>query len=191
MSIFVLDNNIFSRMLKNFGMETFADDIYVPWSNGMQNGTIISVDEVYNELEKMWGMNDSVENISAEGAWLKKHKLAFKPMTNTEGKIVADIFKNNKFRDGIKEKSLREGTPEADAILVAKAKSVGGIIVTAEANDKPNSDKIPNICVAFNVPYMNLDHFQRMLRNISAGRDFLQDVMILTELSETIQNKTG
>jgi len=63
-------------------------------------------------------------------------------LTSEEGYIVAEIFKNRKFREGIKEKSLRSGSPEADALLVAKAKAkakakaVGGVIVTAESDQK-------------------------------------------------------
>ena len=42
--------------------------------------------------------------------------------------IHGEIYKNKKFREGIKEKSLRNGTPEADAMVVAKAKVVNGIV---------------------------------------------------------------
>lgn len=183
MSIFVVDNNIYSLSLRNISLDVFTD-IYEPWSLGMENGTIISVDEVYRELNNRWGAEDPVDPVtkkdkrSKEGKWLKKHKNAFLPMTNEEGKIVAEIFKNKKFREGVKEKSLRAGTPEADAILVAKAKCVGGIIVTDENNDKPNAEKIPNICVAYDVPYITKDDFHRVLKNISSGKPELENVTV-------------
>ena len=144
MSVFVVDNNVFSHSLKSLSLDVFADDIYKPWSLGMQNGTIISVDEVYRELDSRWGAENTgktkegKDKRTPEGKWLNSHKSAFLPMTDEEGKIVASIFQNKKFREGVKEKSLRMGTPEADAILVAKAKSVGGIVATAESNAKPN-----------------------------------------------------
>jgi hypothetical protein len=186
MSIFVVDNNVFSHSLKNLSLDVFSD-IYEPWSAGMQGGTIISVDEVYREL-KTFGAEDppnsrtKKDERSKEGKWLKIHKNAFLPLTNEEGKIVADIFTNKKFREGVKEKSLRTGSPEADAILVAKAKCVDGIIVTAESNAKPNSEKIPNICVAFEVPYITKDDFYRVLRNLSNGKPELENVTILRSL---------
>ena len=187
MNIFVVDTNVFSRSLKNISLDVFTE-IYEPWSTGMENGTIISVDEVYRELDRHWGAENAVDpktkkdKRSKEGKWIKKHKSAFQPMTDDEGKIVADIFKSKKFREGVKEKSLRAGTPEADAILVAKAKCVGGIIVTDESNSKPNAEKIPNICVVYEVPYITKDDFYRVLRNISAGKPELENVTVLRSL---------
>ena len=183
MSIFVVDANVYSHSFNNLAFDVFAD-IYEPWSLGMINGTILSVDEVCRELNNFWGAEDAVDNITKKdkrsrgGKWLKEHKSAFHPMTDEEGKIVADIFKNKKFREGVKEKSLRMGTPEADAILVAKAKCIGGIIVTAESNYKANAEKVPNICVAFDVPYITKDDFYRVLRNIYSGKPKLENVVV-------------
>jgi len=182
MSVFVVDTNVFSRALKNLDMKVFADDIYKSWSNGMINDTIISVDEVYNELDSIWGAKDPKGKIKQQCEWLKQHKSAFKNLTDAEGRIVAEIFKSKKFREGVKEKSLREGTPEADAILVAKAKCVNGIIVTAESNSKPNSEKIPNICIQFDVPYISIDGFYQMLKNVSGGKSELENVTVFYEL---------
>lgn len=173
--IFVVDTNIFSRSLKNLSFEVFYD-IWEPWAELMDNGEIISVDEVYSELENYWGNKDK------EMDWIKKHKKSYQKITNREGYIVADIYKNNKFREGVKESSLRAGSPEADAFLVAKAKSVEGIVVTAESDQKPNSEKIPNICSAFGVPYMGIDYFYKMLKNLYHGKKQLQDVGICYKL---------
>lgn len=183
MSIYVVDTNVFSRSLKNLSLDVF-EDIYAPWATGMKNGTIISVDEVYRELNAFWGAEDKEDKITKkdkrtkEGIWLKNHKNAFQPLTDAEGKIVASIFASKKFREGVKEKSLRSGTPEADAILVAKAKCIDGIIVTDESNEKPNAEKIPNICVAFDVPYIKKDDFYRVLRNMYYGKPELENVTV-------------
>ena len=162
--IYVIDTNIFSRTFKNLSFDVF-DDIWIPWSTYMKNGRIISVDEVLCELINKWG-----DKTSKEGQWLAEHKDSFLKPSDEEGAIVAEIFKNKKFREGVKEKSLREGSPEADALLVAKAKITGGIVVTAESDNKPNSEKIPNIACAFEVPYMKIDDFYKMLKNISSGK---------------------
>ncbi len=172
---YVVDNNIFSRTFKNVPISVF-EDIWVPWSNGMKEGKILSVDEVFCEMEDLWG--SKVE----EGKWLKEHRKYFFKPTNDEGYYIKEIFKSKKFREGIKEASLRNGTPEADAMLVAKAKVVGGIVVTAESDDKPNSEKIPNIAVSLDVPYMDRDNFYKLLRNIHKGKKEYEGVYICTEL---------
>ena len=173
--IYVVDTNVFSRTFKNISLEIF-DDIWGPWDELMNNGQVISVDEVYLELESYWG------NKVSEMDWLKKHKDSFQKTTNEEGFIVAKIFKSKKFREGIKESSLRSGSPEADALLVAKAKAVGGVIVTAESDQKPHSEKIPNICVAFDVPYMEINEFYKMLKNLYQGKKQLLNVSICHKL---------
>lgn len=175
--ICVVDTNIFSRSLRNVPLDVF-DDIWTPWSKLMEDGKIISVDEVYSELEAYWG--DKTEEMK----WLKQYNSSFQKISNKEGFIIAEIFKNKKFREGIKEASLRSGSPEADAMLVAKAKNVGGIIVTAESDQKPNSEKIPNICIAVGVPYMRINEFYKMLRNVHNGRDQMQNVQICCELGK-------
>ena len=177
MIVYVVDNNIFSRAFKNLSMDVF-DDIWEPWSHYMLSGRIISVDEVYRELS-VWVSSKDRGKI---GLWLNAHKSCFVKPTNQEGFILQDIFKHRKFRDGIKEKSLREGSPEADAFLVAKAKSINGIVVTAESDEKPNSEKIPNMAVEFDVPYMKVDDFYKMLRNIHNGRPENEGVNIYKKL---------
>lgn len=177
MITYVIDNNIFSRAFKNLSMDVF-DDIWEPWSEYMISGRIISVDEVYRELN-IWLSDNDKDSISK---WLKTHRSCFKKPTNEEGFILQSIFQNKKFREGIKEKSLRQGTPEADAFLVAKAKHIGGIVVTAESDDKPNSEKIPNIAVATGVPYMKIDDFYKMLRNIHSGKPENTGVCIYRQL---------
>ena len=85
---------------------------------------------------------------------------------------------------------MRSGSPEADALHVAKAKAkakakaVGGVIVTAESDQKPNSEKIPNICVAFGVSYMSINEFYKMLRNVHQGKSQLSNISICHELGK-------
>lgn len=173
--IFVVDNNIFSRTFKNVSLDIF-DDIWKPWSELMQEGIIISVNEVYNELVQRWGEE------TPEGTWLKAHKQYFLKPTQQEGFIMENIFKNKKFREGIKEASLRNGTPEADAFIVAKAKHVDGIVVTAESDQKPNSEKIPNMSVSLEVPYMKLNDFYKLLRNRYHKNPLVSNVKICKSL---------
>lgn len=176
--ICVVDNNIFSYSFKNLSSPAFEDIIWKPWSESMQNGSIISVEEVYRELELHW---KSKENFAFN--WLKKHKEFFEILNNDECKYLVDIYSNPKFREGVKEKNLRSGNPEADAFIVAKAKAIGAVVVTAESNEKANAEKIPNICVELGVPYIMRDDFYIVLKNISDGKGKFDDVKIWTTLN--------
>jgi hypothetical protein len=177
--IFVVDNNIFSLIFKNLYFDIFTD-VYEPWSKGMKDGYIISVDEVYRELEQFYfmpKMNNSDEIIKVN--WLKEHKQAFQNMTFDESNILKKIYLNNKFCEDVKEKNILEGKPHADAILVAKAKCVKGIIVTNESSSKPNSGKIPNICVSQDVPYINLHDFYKVLKiNLYNNKPALEGIIL-------------
>lgn len=157
--IFIVDTNIFSKTFKNLDMEVF-DDIWNPLQKLIDLELLISVDEVFYELDAFFGTKDIEMN------WLKKNRKIFQKLTNEEALIVCKIFMLNKFREGIKEKSLRNGTPEADAFLVAKAKVNNGILVTDESDEKPHSEKIPNICSHFNVPYMKKNDFYKLLKDL-------------------------
>ncbi|TYC84184.1 DUF4411 family protein [Acetobacterium wieringae] len=181
---YVIDTNIFSKSLKNLPFKAFQD-VWEPWSSMMKNGKIVSVAEAYEELINYWGSKNS-----EEFNWLKMHKQFFLKPTNEEGGIVAEIFKSKKFREGVKEKSLRSGSPEADAFLVAKAKVGNGILVTDESDEKPNSEKIPNICEAFQVPYMKKEDFYILLKSIYYEKEVCEQVNVQYALGKSIDLKT-
>lgn len=174
--IYIVDNNIFSYSLKNIPFKAYQDVLYDPWSKLINEGRIISVSEVFDELEIHFGKK------AYEMQWLVDNKKCFQHMTNDECKILMKIFENKKYREGIKEVSLRNGKPEADAMIVAKAKIIGAVVVTAESNKKPNSDKIPNMCVDFGVPYMKREDFYLMLRNVQSGKEELDNVQVFSSL---------
>lgn len=180
---YVIDTNIFSKSLKNLPFKAFQD-IWQPWSSMMTEGKIVSVAEAYEELDNYWGGKDS-----QECNWLKMHKQFFLKPTNEEGRIVAEIFGSRKFREGVKEKSLRAGSPEADAFLVAKAKICNGILVTDESDEKPNSEKIPNICDAFKVPYMKKEDFYILLKGIYYEKERPNEVNVQYALGKSIDLK--
>jgi hypothetical protein len=174
--IFVVDNNVFSRTLRNMPLKSFNDVIYAPLSDLISKDIVISVDEVFEEMKTFFS------NKSEEFQWLKTNKKCFQYLSDKECGILMEIFKHKKFREGIKEKSLRNGSPEADAMIVAKAKNINGIVVTAESNSKPNAEKIPNICVEFGVKYITLTDFYTVIRNAGNGKELLDDVIIWDSL---------
>jgi hypothetical protein len=192
MSIYVVDTNVYSHALNQFMPFDVFNYIWEPWSKGMNEGIILSVDEAYNELSIFWDPEKNKDKNhrdtrTEQGKWVKSHKDFFIGMTEPECCIVADIFKRKKFQEGIKEESLRLGKPEADAILVAKAKYIGGIVITDESNSKPNSEKIPNICVALDVPYTTRPQFYRILKNLYIGQPELENVTIYRTILDDVE----
>ena len=181
---FILDNNVISETLRNLKPQVVFQNIWETLEEGIENESIVSVDEVYRELEK-W---EDAKN-SEMWEWIKNNKKAFQATTNEEGEIVAEIYKYPKFREGIKERSMRTGSPEADAFLVAKAKTMNGILVTQEKY-KNNSSKLPNICEKFDVPYVNRDNFYQILDNIYNGRNVLKDVTLGNFKDESDKEET-
>lgn len=175
---YVIDNNIFSRSLISYLPFDVFDFIWQPLEKLIEDGIVISVSEVLCELEKRWETKKGIE-----WQWLMKNKSCFLKPSNEECKIVAEIFNYPKFRESVKAKSLFKGTPEADAFLVAKAKVIGGIIVTAE-KDSPNSEKIPCIASKLKVPYIKEKDFYRLLKNIHERKNELKNIPIYYELGK-------
>jgi hypothetical protein len=182
--IYVVDTNIFVHALNNLLPFDVFDYIWEPLSIGMKNGFIVSTDEVYQELSIYWDPQKKKENNNKaeQGEWLKKHKKYFLGMTEAESHIVGEIYRNKKFQESINEKKLRLGNPEADAILVAKAKILVGIVATSERNSKPNSAKVPNICIAQGVRYTTRPDFYRILKNLHTNRPAHENVTIYHNL---------
>lgn len=170
--IFVLDTNVFSDTLKNIPFDPFAEMVYDPLVELINDGIVISVDEVYRELEGYFGSRADKFN------WIKDIKKCFQYLDDQDCAYLMEILKKKKYQEGIKEKSIRIGSPEADAMIVAKALAVGGIVVTNESNKKANSDKIPNMCIEFNVPYIKKDDFYKVLKNKRDSQDLLKDVVV-------------
>lgn len=177
--IYIVDTNIFSLIFKNMKPRSvFEKLIYEPLETLMKQGKVISVDEVYEEL------SGAFSNKEADWDWFKAHKDSFGYLSNEECKTLMEIFKNKKFREGVKEKSIRIGSPEADAMIIAKAKALNGLVVTNEASDKPNAEKLPNMCVAFNLKFIKLEEFYQVLSNVSLGKDELEGVSVRETLDE-------
>lgn len=174
--IFILDNNVFSDTLKNIPFDPFSELVYDPFVELIDEGIVISVDEVYRELEVYFGSR------TEKFDWIKDIKKCFQYLDDKDCANLMEILKKKKYQESIKEKSIRVGSPEADAMIVAKAISVGGIVVTNESNKKANSDKIPNMCVEFNVPYIKKDDFYKVLKNKSDKKNLLDGVTVYSHL---------
>lgn len=149
MMVFVLDSNSFS-VLKNYYPSSFPS-LWAEINALAANGTLVSVREVFNELQ-----NDN--RVAFVHEWATQNRSIFAVPSDEELEAVARILAIPHFQAVISAKALLKGTPVADPFVVASAIVRGGTVITEEAV-KPNASKIPNICEHFQVPCHNLEWF--------------------------------
>lgn len=121
------------------------------FDQAVANGAVLSVREVYNELQfqvtEDWYRD-----------WIDAHKTMFVVPTAEEAQFVAKIFTVSHFRILVGEKQRLKGQPVADPFLIACAQVRGGVVVSEE-QEKPNAAKVPNVCKYFGVPCTNVAGF--------------------------------
>jgi|LSQX01.2.fsa_nt_gb hypothetical protein len=161
MSIYVVDTSVFRHILWHV-YRSVVPEIWDGLEHMLLAGHVISVKEAYRELELQFAQDRACLN------WLKQFKRNFHKPTSKEAVLVKDIYSVRNFQNGISQKNILTGRPVADAFLVAKASTIGGIVVTREKY-KENAAKIPNLCEYLSVPYIDEEEFQLILRNQGAN----------------------
>ncbi len=146
--IYVFDSGPLINMFRHYYPERFPS-LWEKFDDLIEQELVISVKEVSRELS---GHDDSLSN------WVKDSNGLFLPPTPNEFLFVTEIFKVTHFQDLIRKQERLEGKPVADPFVIAKAKQIGGCVITTEKH-KPNSAKVPNVCDHFNVEYMGLEDF--------------------------------
>lgn len=151
--MFIIDSNVF-RAFGNYYPDAFPT-FWQQFDIAVADSAIGSVREVRKEIE----LQDFSEHVAV---WVENNPLVFPSPTEEEMSAVAEIFGVEHFQQLIGEKQRLRGQPVADPFLVARAKCVGGCVVTQEAL-KPNAAKIPNVCQHFNVACTDLQGFLRQV----------------------------
>ncbi|PIX95638.1 MAG: DUF4411 domain-containing protein [Hydrogenophilales bacterium CG_4_10_14_3_um_filter_63_21] len=148
--MYLLDANVFIEA-KNFyyRFDTFPG--FWEWLDAEQTeGHLASIEPICDELFKG---NDEL------AVWIKERKDAgwFLPVDDVEtqqhlAQIAAWVMAQP-FKEAAKPEFLSGGDPW----LIAKAKTLGATVVTQETFDAQSRKKvkIPNVCRAFHVPYIN------------------------------------
>lgn len=155
--VYLLDTNIFRELLFHLPKRgRLFEIIWKELENSIAGGTVLSVDECYNEAEKQFSKDSDALK------WLSKHKSIFLPPDNRESLIISEIFQQPKFRESIHTKNILENRPSADVYLVAKAVQLGAAIVTNELY-KPQSAQLPNLCEAYSVQVVSYEDFMALL----------------------------
>ena len=154
---YIIDTNVFRTFFRYYYKE-ITPELFEKLDKMIREGNLISVKEVYRELENQHKTDsDFMKEI-------KEYKSIFQePTSEEEIKVLEEIYSNRNFQNNISEKNMINGFPVADAFLVAKAKVEKGIVVTAE-NYSPNAARIPNICEKVNVEYISFKEFLEILK---------------------------
>lgn len=150
--IYVFDTGSLSK-LKHYYPNVFKS-VWLGLDGLVASGSLVSTREVWNELQQ------GVPNQQVQD-WLLKNKHIFQVPTTAELQRVAQILAIPHFQALIGKKQQLNGTPVADPFVIALAMTCGGTVVTEEEL-KPNAAKMPNVCVHFNVPCVNLESFMQV-----------------------------
>lgn len=146
-TIYVIDACALIDAARNYNMSKKSfSHIWATLDDLIQNGELISSTEIMDELK-----DDDLK------AWAKQHKECFLPLTRDVQAKTTEVL--SQFPTLIKIRST--GNSNADPFLIATAALQGGTIVTNEklGDSKTKDYKIPNVCQALNIPYMNLHTF--------------------------------
>ena len=147
--IYVFDSNSLIDLFKYYYPSRFPS-LWEKFDALVLSGKITSVREVANEITQR---DDRLSD------WTKSNKTIFPISSPDELRIVADIFRNNHFQANIRKKERLQGKAVADPFVIAKAKIIEEGCVVTQETFKENAAKIPNICQAFDVSYLDLEGF--------------------------------
>ncbi|MBU3917165.1 DUF4411 family protein [bacterium] len=150
--IYIFDCSPLIVLFRHYYPERFPS-LWVKFESLMKSQKIVSVREVANEI-KSYAAEDRLIS------WTKENRLFFSIPTQEELLFVSEIFKVNHFQTLIRKKERLQGKPVADPFAIAKAKVLGGCVVTEE-HWKENSSQLPNVCEHFGIPWLDLEGFMK------------------------------
>ena len=155
--VYVLDANVFIEAARRYYAFDLAPPFWESLVRHAENGRIQSIDRVKQELER--GNDELAE-------WAQNHfRHAFASTDDTDViQSFSDIMTWVQAQSQFSEAAKADFANGADGWLVAYAKVRGCVVVTHEvlAPDAKRKVPIPNVCQAFNVPF--LDTFEMLRR---------------------------
>lgn len=147
---YIMDTCSFSELKYRYSEDVF-EEIWKQVLDEIEKGTIMSCEEVYEELEKQ--DDDFFARFS-------KYKYMFIDITDEiQEELITILKEHEKILDLKKKKS------GADPFVIATAKAYKCTVVTEERrNNSPKSEKIPNVCDAYGIKCIT---FLDMLRELN------------------------
>ncbi len=148
---YVFDSGPLIDLFRHYYPERFPS-LWEKFHELVSNGNIISVKEVYNEINT---------RKDALTTWAKDQKDEFfSPSTAEELGFVTEIFKVRHFQSMIRNKERLSGKPVADPFVIARARIFQCPVVTTETF-KDNAAGIPNVCKHFSILCINTEEFMK------------------------------
>jgi len=106
---YVIDTCVFRELLDHLPKRGDSfEEIWQKLEKGFSEETLVSVDECFNELMKLYDVK------SENAKWLNTHKYVFLNPSNAESLIIKKIFTNKKMQESIHNKNILENRPAAD-----------------------------------------------------------------------------
>lgn len=180
---YVFDTNVFSQIFGSYYPSSFSPLRQV-LEESLLEGRITSTREVLRELDNC--RHNELKQ------WAKKRDYAFPAPTVDEAETVRQIFSIRHFQANVERKKLFSGMPNADCFVIARARTLGGTVVTLE-KFTGSGVNIPDICDRLNVDCISLSEFMKtekwvFLDALNVATDAPQDVETLDK-SLSIQSK--
>lgn len=150
MAQYVFDSNIFINLQRRQPIDIFPS-LWSKISELMENGSIISSREVYDEI--MIG-GDDLEK------WAKSRREYFLPSSVPVQQEVRDILASHR---GLVEGGHKKNS--ADPFVIALAKQENCKVVTEETRTRNSkSPKIPDVCDTYHIECLNFVEFAREVK---------------------------
>lgn len=146
---YVFDTNAFSQLFHSYYRSRFPT-LWDHFDELIASGEITSTREVAREIEG--------DRVVALREWAAGQRKLFPTPNVTEAGFVGQIFAVPHFLQIIERKKLLKGGLNADPFIIARARAIGGTVVTLEG-EPPNGAKIPNICRHFGISCVSLEGF--------------------------------
>ena len=144
---YVLDTSSWQQLFGCYNRARFPS-LWKEFEGLVARLTVSSVEQVFNEIERRDKNNGELE-------WSIDRRYLFPKPTNEDSQFLTEIYRVPRFRHVIPV-DLRDPHAAADPFLIARAKSIGGMVVTQE-RVRGSRVTIPSICSHFRVPCGTLD----------------------------------
>lgn len=147
--MYLLDANTYIQAKNEYYQMEVCPGYWTWLDSQFEAGCINSISLVYDEL-KSFG-----DELSS---WVKERKEQFLDVADDETQArFTEIAQHVAELQNLKPGNLENFLSGADPWLIAKARSIGAVVVTHEAlaPESARKIKIPNICRKFGVDYLN------------------------------------
>ena len=147
--IYVIETSSWQQLFGCYRRERFPT-LWEKFDETVASGAITSIQHVLREIERRDKKNGELE-------WARTRPELFPGLNENESRFLRDIFEVPRFRLVVPT-DLRDTEVGADPYLIARAKAIGGMVITQERR-RNSRVTIPSICQHFEILCGSLDDF--------------------------------